>query len=239
MVRHVPKGWGPTRGHRHPHRTRVHSCPRGVGKSGQRLGGRHRRAPGRVPPPPHRPGGLRPVPPQTVTPPDKARHKATEPAWRLLHAVALLHIYKARNRVHMAHHAKHGRTTPSAPHLSTYSEPSSKESPNAYRSGPLGSRDRSGPLGTARDRSGDRSGPRRQLRNRHRGQQVPGVAEALPWFPGTGNRPAVPLDPLASTHSAAEQTRTDERRTAGRTRAHASDMRSRTLIPYPYLYPYP
>ena len=52
--------------------------------------------------------GLRPAPPQTATHPDRARHKATEPAWRLLHAVALLHIYKARNRVHMAHHAKHG-----------------------------------------------------------------------------------------------------------------------------------
>ena len=52
--------------------------------------------------------GLRPAPPQAATPPDKARHKATEPAWRLLHAVTLLHIYQARNRVHMAHHAKNG-----------------------------------------------------------------------------------------------------------------------------------
>jgi hypothetical protein len=52
--------------------------------------------------------GLRPAPPQTATPPDKARHKATEPAWRLLHAVTLLLLYQARNRVHMAHHAKHG-----------------------------------------------------------------------------------------------------------------------------------
>ena len=52
--------------------------------------------------------GLRPAPPQTATPPDRARHRATEPAWRLLHAVALLYIYKARDRVHMAHHAKHG-----------------------------------------------------------------------------------------------------------------------------------
>ena len=52
--------------------------------------------------------GLRPAPPQTATPQDKARHRATEPAWRLLHAVALLHIYQARTRVHMAYHAKHG-----------------------------------------------------------------------------------------------------------------------------------
>ena len=36
-------------------------------------------------------------------------------------------------------------------------------------------------------------------------QQVPGVAQATPWFPGTGNRPVMPLDPLAGTHSAAVQ----------------------------------
>ena len=36
-------------------------------------------------------------------------------------------------------------------------------------------------------------------------QRPSGVAQAMPWFPGTGNRPAVPLDPLAGTHSAAEQ----------------------------------
>ena len=52
--------------------------------------------------------GLRPEPQQTATPPEKARHKATEPAWRLLHAVTLLQIYKARTRVHMAYHAEHG-----------------------------------------------------------------------------------------------------------------------------------
>ena len=38
------------------------------------------------------------------------------------------------------------------------------------------------------------------------------MAQAMPWFPGTGNRPGVPLDPLAGTHSAAEQIRTDEHR---------------------------
>ena len=52
--------------------------------------------------------GLRPEPQQAATPPEKARHKTTEPAWRLLHAVTLLQIYKARTRVHMAHHADHG-----------------------------------------------------------------------------------------------------------------------------------
>jgi len=52
--------------------------------------------------------GLRPEPQQTATPPEKARHKATEPAWRLLHAVTLLQSEKARTRVHMAHHAEHG-----------------------------------------------------------------------------------------------------------------------------------
>ena len=36
-------------------------------------------------------------------------------------------------------------------------------------------------------------------------QQVPGVAQATPWFPGTGNRPVMPMDPLAGTHSAAVQ----------------------------------
>ena len=52
--------------------------------------------------------GLRPGPQQAATPPETARHKATEPAWRLLHAVTLLQIYKARTRVHVAHHADHG-----------------------------------------------------------------------------------------------------------------------------------
>ena len=50
--------------------------------------------------------------------------------------------------------------------------------------------------------------------------QVPGVVQATPWFPGTVNRPAVPLDPLAGTHSAAERfcsERQTERQTAVRT----------------------
>ena len=32
--------------------------------------------------------GLHPRPQQTAMPPEKARHKATEPAWRLPHATA-------------------------------------------------------------------------------------------------------------------------------------------------------
>ena len=52
--------------------------------------------------------GLRPKPQQTATPPEKARHEATEPAWRLLHAATLLQLHKARTRVHLAHHAEHG-----------------------------------------------------------------------------------------------------------------------------------
>jgi hypothetical protein len=65
--------------------------------------------------------GLRPTPPQTDPPPDKALHKATEPAWRLLHAVALFHIYKACKPECTWHTTPStARTTPSAPRLSTY-----------------------------------------------------------------------------------------------------------------------
>ena len=76
--------------------------------------------------------GLRPKPQQTATPPEKARHEATEPAWRLLHAATLLQIYEARTRVHMAHHAEHHphdakRATPK--HI--YSGQSSRGSPRA------------------------------------------------------------------------------------------------------------
>ena len=58
-------------------------------------------------------------------------------------------------------------------------------------------------------------------------QQVPGVAQAMPWIPGTGNRPAVPLDPLAGTHSAAEQ---NAEQNAEQPVGHALDMRSGTLV---------
>ena len=58
-------------------------------------------------------------------------------------------------------------------------------------------------------------------------QQVPGVAQAMPWIPGTGNRPAVPLDPLAGTHSAAEK---KAEQNAEQPVGHASDMRSGTLV---------
>ena len=58
-------------------------------------------------------------------------------------------------------------------------------------------------------------------------QQVPGVAQAMPWIPGTGNRPAVPLDPLAGTHSAAGK---KAEQNAEQPVGHASDMRSGTLV---------
>ena len=58
-------------------------------------------------------------------------------------------------------------------------------------------------------------------------QQVPGVAQAMPWIPGTGNRPAVPLDPLAGTHSAAGK---KAEQNAEQPVGHASDMRSGTRI---------
>ena len=72
--------------------------------------------------------------------------------------------------------------------------------------------------------------PERRFSTRERRdefQQVPGVAQAMPWFPGTGNRPAVPLDLLAGTHSAAEQ---NAEQNAERRTGHASDMRSGTLV---------
>ena len=58
-------------------------------------------------------------------------------------------------------------------------------------------------------------------------QQVPGVAQAMPWIPGTGNRPAVPLDPLAGTHSAVQK---KAEQNAEQPVGHASDMRSGTLV---------
>ena len=54
-----------------------------------------------------------------------------------------------------------------------------------------------------------------------------GVAQAMPWIPGTGNRPAVPLDPLAGTHSAAGK---EAEQNAEQPVGHASDMRSGTLV---------
>ena len=48
--------------------------------------------------------GLRPKPPDGATSLTKTRYEAREPAWRLLHAVALLKLHKARTRAHMAYH---------------------------------------------------------------------------------------------------------------------------------------
>ena len=53
------------------------------------------------------------------------------------------------------------------------------------------------------------------------------MAQAMPWIPGTGNRPAVPLDPLAGTHSAAGK---KAEQNAEQPVGHASDMRSGTLV---------
>ena len=66
-----------------------------------------------------------------------------------------------------------------------------------------------------------------RTRARDEFQQVPGVAQAMPWIPGTGNRPAVPLDPLAGTHSAAGK---KAEQNAEQPVGHASDMRSGTLV---------
>ena len=52
--------------------------------------------------------GLRPKPgPETPTQ-ARQRFEAREPAWRLLHSVALLKLHQARNRVHMAYHDPKG-----------------------------------------------------------------------------------------------------------------------------------
>jgi hypothetical protein len=52
--------------------------------------------------------GLRPEPGPSPSKQARDRHAASEPAWRLLHAVTLLQIHQARTRVHMAHHAQGG-----------------------------------------------------------------------------------------------------------------------------------
>ena len=58
----------------------------------------------------------------------------------------------------------------------------------------------------------------------------------MPWFPGTGNRPGVPLDPLAGTHSAAEQIRTDEHRTANRSRVGHEIQNARSWRPASFFF---
>ena len=52
--------------------------------------------------------GLRPEPGPSPSKQARDRHAASEPAWRLLHAVTMLQIHQARTRVHMAHHAQGG-----------------------------------------------------------------------------------------------------------------------------------
>ena len=52
--------------------------------------------------------GLHPKPGESEPQAAKDRFHATEPAWRLLHAVTLLKIHQARCRVHAAHHATGG-----------------------------------------------------------------------------------------------------------------------------------
>jgi len=56
--------------------------------------------------------GLRPKPPDGATSLAKARYEAREPAWRLLHAVTLLKLHRARTRAHMAYHGPTGPHEP-------------------------------------------------------------------------------------------------------------------------------
>ena len=52
--------------------------------------------------------GLRPRPDSSAPAQARERFEAREPAWRLLHAVTLLTLHRARNRVHAAHHDPKG-----------------------------------------------------------------------------------------------------------------------------------
>ena len=52
--------------------------------------------------------GLRPRPSADAPTQARERFEAREPAWRLLHAVTLLKLHQARNRVHMAYHDPKG-----------------------------------------------------------------------------------------------------------------------------------
>ena len=52
--------------------------------------------------------GLRPRPSPEAPTQARKRFEAREPAWRLLHAVTLLKLHQARNRVHMAYHDPKG-----------------------------------------------------------------------------------------------------------------------------------
>ena len=52
--------------------------------------------------------GLRPKPSPGAPTQARERFEAREPAWRLLHAVTLLKLHQARNRVHMAYHDPKG-----------------------------------------------------------------------------------------------------------------------------------
>ena len=56
--------------------------------------------------------GLRPRQPSGGDSRAEARHRAREPAWRLLHAVTLLKLHQARTRAHMAYHDPKGPREP-------------------------------------------------------------------------------------------------------------------------------
>ena len=82
--------------------------PRSLGRHRQGMGGRHRGAPRHHTTPRLTVMGLRPEPGPSAPKQARVRHAASEPAWRLLHAVTLLQLHQARTRVHMAHHAQGG-----------------------------------------------------------------------------------------------------------------------------------
>jgi hypothetical protein len=99
-----PEGRAP-RGNRHTRGERLPRGPKSLGRHRQGMGGRHRGAPRHHDP---SPDSLRPEPGPSAPKQARDRHAASEPAWRLLHAITLRQFHQARTRVHMAHHAQGG-----------------------------------------------------------------------------------------------------------------------------------
>jgi len=93
------------RGNRHTRGERLPRGPKSLGRHRQGMGGRHRGAPRHHDP---SPDSLRPEPGPSAPKQARDRHAASEPAWRLLHAITLRQFHQARTRVHMAHHAQGG-----------------------------------------------------------------------------------------------------------------------------------
>jgi len=119
-----PEGRAP-RGNRHTRGERLPRGPKSLGRHRQGMGGRHRGGPRHHDP---SPDSLRPEPGPSAPKQARDRHAASEPAWRLLHAVTLRQFHQARTRVHMAHHAQGG------PHEAKRATPGTSSAPSASAS---------------------------------------------------------------------------------------------------------